>query len=101
MALEAAAWSFLLVEVPGFYALDLCNNSFVPDIPLGLSPSPPATVSAAMNGEERMLAACRLQSVDCTPVWFMRQAGRCLAAYRALRERYDILEIAKTPELCA
>jgi uroporphyrinogen decarboxylase len=54
-----------------------------------------------MTGEERMLAACRLQAVDCTPVWFMRQAGRCLAAYRALRERYDILEIAKTPELCA
>ncbi len=48
-----------------------------------------------------MLAACRLQPVDCTPVWFMRQAGRCLAEYRKLRERYDILEIAKTPELCA
>jgi len=54
-----------------------------------------------MTGEQRMLAACRLQSVDATPVWFMRQAGRCLAEYRQLRERYDILEIAKTPELCA
>src|SRR5438093_7476289 len=54
-----------------------------------------------MTGEDRMLAACRLQSVDATPVWFMRQAGRCLAEYRQLRERYDILEIAKTPELCA
>ena len=31
----------------------------------------------------------------------MRQAGRCLAEYRALRESYDILEIARTPELCA
>ena len=48
-----------------------------------------------------MLAACRLQPVDTTPVWFMRQAGRCLAEYRELRQRYDILEIAKTPELCA
>ena len=48
-----------------------------------------------------MLAACRLRPADATPVWFMRQAGRCLAAYRELRERYDILEIAKTPELCA
>jgi len=54
-----------------------------------------------MTGEQRMLAACRLQAVDATPVWFMRQAGRCLAEYRQLRERYDILEIAKTPELCA
>jgi uroporphyrinogen decarboxylase len=39
--------------------------------------------------------------VERTPVWFMRQAGRCLAEYRTLRERYGILEIAKTPELCA
>ncbi len=31
----------------------------------------------------------------------MRQAGRCLADYRALRERYPILTLAKTPELCA
>jgi uroporphyrinogen decarboxylase len=39
--------------------------------------------------------------VDATPVWFMRQAGRSFAAYRALRERYGILELAKTPDLCA
>ncbi|MFN2568634.1 MAG: uroporphyrinogen decarboxylase family protein, partial [Candidatus Dormibacteria bacterium] len=42
-----------------------------------------------MNGAERMIAACRLREVDRTPVWFMRQAGRCLAGYRELRERYD------------
>jgi uroporphyrinogen decarboxylase len=54
-----------------------------------------------MSGEQRFLAAARLEPVDATPVWFMRQAGRCLADYRALRERYDILTLAKTPELCA
>jgi uroporphyrinogen decarboxylase len=54
-----------------------------------------------MTGAERMLAATRLEPVDATPVWFMRQAGRCLADYRSLRERYDILTLAKTPELCA
>src|SRR5215211_1307447 len=52
-------------------------------------------------GEARMLAACRGEPVDATPVWFMRQAGRCLADYRQLRERYSILTLAKTPELCA
>jgi uroporphyrinogen decarboxylase len=54
-----------------------------------------------MTGEQRFLAAARREPVDATPVWFMRQAGRCLAAYRALREQYDILTLAKTPELCA
>ena len=50
---------------------------------------------------DRFVRACRLEPVDATPVWFMRQAGRSFAAYRALRERYGILELAKTPELCA
>jgi uroporphyrinogen decarboxylase len=50
---------------------------------------------------DRFVQACRLEPVDATPVWFMRQAGRSFAAYRALRERYGILELAKTPELCA
>jgi uroporphyrinogen decarboxylase len=53
-----------------------------------------------MNGKERFLAAANRQPVDTTPVWFMRQAGRSLPEYRALRERHDFLEVAKTPELC-
>ncbi len=50
---------------------------------------------------DRFVRACRREPVDATPVWFMRQAGRSFAAYRRLRERYGILELAKTPELCA
>jgi len=48
-----------------------------------------------------VVRAARREAVERTPVWFMRQAGRCLAEYRALRERYGILEMARTPELCA
>jgi uroporphyrinogen decarboxylase len=50
---------------------------------------------------DRFVQACRHQPVDATPVWFMRQAGRSFAAYRKLRERYGILELAKRPDLCA
>ncbi len=55
---------------------------------------------SSMTGLERFLAACHREQPDATPVWFMRQAGRCLAEYRELRKRYDILTMAKTPELC-
>lgn len=48
-----------------------------------------------------LVRAARHEPVERTPVWFMRQAGRCLEEYRALRERYGILEMARTPELCA
>ena len=51
--------------------------------------------------DDRFLRACRREPVDATPVWFMRQAGRAFKAYRRLRERYGILEVARTPELCA
>ncbi|MEP6638109.1 MAG: uroporphyrinogen decarboxylase [Chloroflexota bacterium] len=50
---------------------------------------------------DRFVRACRREPVDATPVWFMRQAGRSFSAYRKLRERYGILELAKTPDLCA
>jgi uroporphyrinogen decarboxylase len=59
------------------------------------------THAGPMTGAERMLATARRKPADRTPIWFMRQAGRCLAGYRALRETYDILTITRTPELCA
>ncbi len=49
--------------------------------------------------KDRFLRACRREPVDATPVWFMRQAGRSSAAYRAIREKHGILEIAKSPDL--
>lgn len=47
----------------------------------------------------RLLNACRREATDTTPIWLMRQAGRYMAEYRQLREKYSILELIKTPEL--
>ena len=60
-----------------------------------------SSVLPAHSGVARFMDACYHRQPDATPVWFMRQAGRCLAEYRELRKRYDILTMARTPELCA
>ncbi len=54
-----------------------------------------------MEMNERFLRACRREPVDVTPVWFMRQAGRYMAEYRAIREKYSLIEICQRPEIAA
>jgi uroporphyrinogen decarboxylase len=52
-----------------------------------------------LTNRQRFLNACRCLPVDRTPIWLMRQAGRALPEYRALKEKYTFLELVQTPEL--
>jgi uroporphyrinogen decarboxylase len=49
----------------------------------------------------RFLRACQRLPVDATPIWLMRQAGRYMAEYRSLRQKYGMLQLIQTPELAA
>jgi uroporphyrinogen decarboxylase len=54
-----------------------------------------------MTSRERFLQACACAPLDRPPVWVMRQAGRYLPEYRALKEKHSFLEMVRTPELAA
>jgi uroporphyrinogen decarboxylase len=54
-----------------------------------------------MIENDLFLRACRGQSVNRVPVWYMRQAGRYDPDYRKIKEKYSLLEICKQPELAA
>jgi uroporphyrinogen decarboxylase len=55
----------------------------------------------ALLPTSRFLRACQGLPVDATPVWFMRQAGRYMPEYRAIREKHSLLEIVRQPDLAA
>ncbi len=58
-------------------------------------------VVTAPVAQARLLRAARRERVDRTPVWFMRQAGRYLPEYRAIRQQHSLLEICERPALAA
>jgi uroporphyrinogen decarboxylase len=56
---------------------------------------------ASLTGGERLVRACLRRPVDRTPVWFLRQAGRYMAEYQAVRKHHSLLEICRTPQIAA
>ncbi|HUI70365.1 MAG TPA: uroporphyrinogen decarboxylase [Spirochaetia bacterium] len=63
----------------------------------------PAAASSRREGlaSSAFLKACRLQKTEVTPLWLMRQAGRYLPEYRALRESHSMQDLIRSPELAA
>jgi uroporphyrinogen decarboxylase len=53
------------------------------------------------EGSSRFVRACLRQPVDRTPVWFLRQAGRYMPEYMAVRKHHTLLDICRTPEIAA
>jgi uroporphyrinogen decarboxylase len=57
------------------------------------------TTTSALNRKDLFLRACRGETLSRLPVWMMRQAGRYLPEYRAIRANHAFLEVCKTPDL--
>src|SRR5579863_8229696 len=66
-----------------------------------LAPKNATLVNSMSAPNSIFVRACKSQPVERTPVWFMRQAGRYMPEYRAVRKQHSLLEICKKPALAA
>lgn len=64
------------------------------------APHPDSKESAPWY-DSPFMRACRMEPTDVTPIWLMRQAGRYMPEYRAVREKVGFLELCKNPSLCS
>jgi uroporphyrinogen decarboxylase len=67
---------------------------------VAMAPSETSTGAPAWQ-DSLFMKACRLEPVERVPIWLMRQAGRYMPEYRAVREKQTFLELCKNPALCA
>ena len=65
------------------------------------APASPPGGSQKAWADSAFLRACRGESTSYTPIWLMRQAGRYMSEYRAVREKTSFLELCKNPQLCS
>src|SRR5436309_8944472 len=85
-----------MTETPS--CLRICRNACLPEM-YGMGPDD--KLSCVSLPDAPLLRAARRESVPYTPVWLMRQAGRYLPEYRAMRERFGFLELCRNPEAAA
>jgi uroporphyrinogen decarboxylase len=63
--------------------------------------APPHSENPPAWYQSPFMKACRREPVPYTPIWLMRQAGRYMPEYRAVREQMSFLELCKNPKLCS
>jgi uroporphyrinogen decarboxylase len=71
------------------------------DLPNVRAASSAASGETAAWHDSPFMRACRRERVPYTPIWLMRQAGRYMPEYRAVRDKVSFLELCKNPQLCS